>query len=71
MAMADYYLCDQCGGKTFYDTGLDWRYEDDEGNDCEANLRGVGDMVVICEKCAAKFEVVVMPKRKGVVREVE
>lgn len=26
MAYADYYLCDNCGGKCFYDANLNWEF---------------------------------------------
>lgn len=26
MAMADYWICDVCEGKSFYDATLDWDY---------------------------------------------
>lgn len=66
MAAADYYLCDICGEKTFYDAKLD--YEDIDGN-VNANPDtgqpwpfGVGWMVVLCPACAQKYEVTVTSK---------
>ena len=55
MAMADYYLCDVCGRKTFYDAEL--YYEMDNGNNWF--LHGVGDMKVICEDCAKTNRIVI------------
>ena len=49
MAMSDYYLCDSCGCKTFYDADLDYQ---DNGN-----LPRVGEMVVICEDCIKTQEI--------------
>lgn len=62
MAVADYRLCDVCGGKAFYDAEL--RYEDARddggvpyriaGEEQEwGNVLGyVGDWAVICVGCA-------------------
>jgi len=55
MAMADYYLCDVCECKTFYNAEL--YYEHDENG--EDVLPGVGDMKVICKPCAATHRVVI------------
>lgn len=40
MAGADYYLCDRCDAKAFYDAEVEWEYA------------MVGAMWVFCEKCA-------------------
>lgn len=56
MAGADYYSCDVCRGKTFYDANLD--YDDDN------NLAGVGDIAVICESCAKTHSVIIVEKDK-------
>lgn len=50
MAYADYYHCDICDSKAFYDAQIDW----DETR--------IGDMKVICKKCAESHDVVVMQK---------
>ena len=47
MAFADYYLCDLCGGKAFYDTDVDYER--------------VGDMACICKECAKTHAVRVVP----------
>lgn len=62
MAAADYYGCDVCGAKTFYDANLDY--------DCapptyEPTLPGVGQMKVICKACAEHHEIVIQPARTG------
>lgn len=54
MALADYYLCDLCECKTFYDANLphgefgeprkSWKWPDGD----------VGFMLVLCEECATK-----------------
>jgi hypothetical protein len=51
MAGADYYSCDICGCKTFYDAQLDY---DDNGD-----LPRVGDMKVLCNECAETHRVVI------------
>ena len=53
MAVADYYLCDVCGSKTFYDSELDWR-EGTKETDWEDWLPNVGAMKVICKGCIEK-----------------
>ncbi len=50
MALSDYYLCDLCGCKTFYDP--EGAYEESF----------VGDMVVLCVDCAKTHEIKIEPK---------
>ncbi len=64
MAMADYYLCDGCGGKCFYDANLNW----DTPEPGETPVRGsgmvldrCGDMAALCVDCAKTHEVKVVP----------
>jgi len=59
MAGADYYSCDKCRRKTFYDAGLDYQYNKDSGY----TLPNVGDMKVICIDCAKVHEVHIVTKR--------
>lgn len=53
MAAADYYLCDRCGCKTFYDANLNY-----DGDSCNPVTQhrwpegNVGWMIVICNTCA-------------------
>lgn len=56
MAMADYYLCDQCGAKAIYDAN--WGYL--------VEASGV-DICIICERCKVRgYEAdVTSPKRRG------
>jgi|AntDeeMinimDraft_5_1070356.scaffolds.fasta_scaffold45256_2 hypothetical protein len=61
MASADYYSCDVCGGKTFYDANLYWQNGTKE-TDWRDFLHGVGDMAVICGKCSKEYQVKIMPK---------
>lgn len=42
MAMADYYHCDACGGKAFYDADIDDRFERVA-------------MTVLCERCTKRY----------------
>lgn len=63
MAMCDYYLCDVCGQKCFYDASIaeydaDGRYL----------LSGSAvDIAAICEACAKTHTCIVVPKASGVV----
>lgn len=59
MALADYYLCDVCGGKCFYDAELNWEADDETG---EWSLDRMGDMAAICERCAETYEVTIRLK---------
>lgn len=53
MALSDYYLCDICGSKTFYDANIN--YNDD------GKITGVGDIQVLCGFCATKYKVIIVP----------
>ncbi|MDH1299718.1 hypothetical protein [Achromobacter sp. GD03932] len=58
MALADYYLCDVCRCKCFYDAKLN--YEWDEAG--KMSLDNMGDMAAICKACTQTHEVIVRPK---------
>lgn len=60
MAAADYYGCDLCGSKTFYDAELD--YDFPTVPPYEPKLPGVGAMKVICLRCADTHEVTIALK---------
>lgn len=75
MAAADYYLCDKCGGKCFYDASLNYEYPDKDGNDSWGNqikdelvkgagykLDYLGDIAALCRECSETHEVIVRPK---------
>lgn len=47
MAGADYFLCSACRSKTFYDADIYKRWQ------------SVGDIKVICQKCAETHELIV------------
>jgi hypothetical protein len=67
MAASDYYLCDTCNGKTFYDANLDYGFVQDEialiNANPETNHRwpngDVGDMAVICKECAKTHTIMI------------
>lgn len=69
MALSDYYLCDICERKTFYDAELNYLPEPDEDSYNEnptTNHRwpdgDVGFMYVICKKCAETHEINIVKK---------
>lgn len=66
MAFADYYLCDLCGGKTFYDSNLSYW---DERMDAETGHRvpdgRVGHMRAICTECAKTHRLEIVPRSEG------
>lgn len=66
MARADYWLCDVCDGKSFYDANLDWDYAREKNSVRPDDGRmipvGAGDMAVICVQCAKTHKVVVKMK---------
>lgn len=71
MAAADYYLCDGCGNKTFYDANLDYDDYVDSKSTTNCNPTtghpwpsgNVGYMLVLCRECAEKFTVKMEPPR--------
>ena len=54
MAAADYYLCDACGCKTFYDANLPHGYYGEPRKSWKWPDGNVGFMLVLCEECATK-----------------
>jgi hypothetical protein len=58
MAYADYYHCDVCDAKAFYDANLNYDMGDldSEGN---PKLDYVGSMKVLCDKCSETHEIVI------------
>lgn len=62
MALADYYLCDVCGGKCFYDANLNYDYDNRDPVTHMPKLDYVGDMAAICNKCAETHEIIVREK---------
>lgn len=64
MSMMEYYLCDKCGGKCFYDANLNW----DDPAPGETPVRGhgvmldhCGDIAALCLKCSKTHELQVVP----------
>lgn len=55
MALADYYLCDKCGNKSFYDSGMDYDR--------------AGDIKALCCECAIKFKIIIVEKESLVIPE--
>lgn len=59
MAGIDYYLCDICGRKTFYDADLSYdqnRCNPATGHEWPDN---VGDMIVLCADCAKNHRITI------------
>lgn len=53
MALADYYQCDVCHEKAFYDANIPW------DNFYEWRL---GQLAAICKDCAKTHQIVVVPR---------
>lgn len=63
MALGDYYLCDVCGGKAFYDANLSYDFDREQAPvsyGCGMKLGYVGDMAVICDECAKTHTVAII-----------
>ena len=60
MAYADYYLCDVCEEKTFYDSKLEY-YDGLRSTSGHPIPDGAGDMRVLCIECARTRRVAVLP----------
>ncbi len=70
MALSDYYLCDICEGKCFYDSNLNWEFSEKNSpipdDQCVRDQPGrkldnCGDMACICLDCAKTHKCVVVP----------
>jgi len=65
MAGCDYYTCDACGGKSFYDVELGWG---GFGSTPPLNrpgldgLPGCGDIRALCKDCAKTHRIIVVTK---------
>lgn len=62
MAGADYYRCDVCKSKTFYDADCSYADDNTDTENGKPLLWGVGQMRVLCEDCAKTKKVVVVDK---------
>ena len=60
MAMADYYLCNVCGEKCFYDANLSYEHT----KQGELMLYRVGQMAAICTMCAKNHTITITTKGK-------
>jgi len=67
MAYADYYLCDVCGEKTFYDANLNYNSDFGEESYNENPITKhrwpdgyVGSMAVICKVCAKTHKIEIL-----------
>jgi len=58
MANADYYLCDCCGERTFYDADLEYC----DNGDSKMLPNRVGKMLVLCKECAKTKEIIIADK---------
>lgn len=72
MALADYRLCDVCGGKAFYDANLNY---ETTGNAAERfrvcgepmwalRLDYLGDWAVLCDDCAKTHKTAIVKKEE-------
>jgi len=57
MAASDYYLCDVCGKKAFYDANLDYN--------SDGSLGYVGEMAVICTECAKTHDIKIVAQHEA------
>jgi hypothetical protein len=66
MAGADYYCCDKCDKKTFYDADLSYGEWDEMRTNPKTGHAwpdgNVGDMAVLCKECAEKHEIIIKKK---------
>jgi hypothetical protein len=60
MAAIDYRLCDVCGAKSFYDSDLN--YDFDEYPD--TGLFNLGNWVCLCRECSKTHDIEVLRKAK-------
>jgi hypothetical protein len=78
MALADYRLCDVCGGKAFYDAHLNYEFREQQPDKSwvypeptkthgtstfgDPKLDYVGDWAVICRDCSKNYRTAVLLK---------
>ncbi len=58
MALNDYYLCDCCRNKTFYDASLNYDFDSNP----ETGLDRTADMLALCPECAKTHKVVIIKR---------
>lgn len=61
MAYADYYHCDVCNAKAFYDANIDWEHT----NLVVSEWGAPESLWALCKECAKTHEVVIK-KKEGV-----
>lgn len=66
MALADYYLCDVCERKTFYDGNVPYgEYQEGVQQNPKTGHPwpdgNVGDMAVLCRECAKTHKITITP----------
>lgn len=57
MASSDYYSCDVCSTKTFYDANVDWAVA--------IEAKRIGRIMCICPDCHKKYELKLVNKITG------
>ena len=62
MAGVDYYSCDACGPKTFYDADLQY-HENENPVTHHPWPDGVGEMLVLCPSCAKDNKIIIINRR--------
>jgi len=65
MAGCDYYSCDVCGRKTFYDAELSYYGDAENPVTHHPWPNGAGAMIVLCTECAKTHTITVMPNVYG------
>jgi hypothetical protein len=66
MALRDYYQCDICAGKCFYDASLNYSFAGTPVRDCNFVLDMCGDIKAICVECLKthKIKIVKLPSKE-------
>lgn len=65
MAGADYYTCDKCGAKAFYDANLDYDSKEvDPNTNKPMPGHNVGKMIVLCVDCAKQNDIKIIKLRR-------
>jgi hypothetical protein len=61
MAGSDYYLCDVCGRKAFYDAELNYQWGNKSGDPV---LDNVGSMIVLCNICSEVYRITLVRREE-------
>jgi len=59
MASSDYRLCDVCDCKVFYDSHLNYNWNEATQRN---ELENLGAWVVVCKKCAEQYKIKLVKK---------